>query len=131
MNYSQKPGSPEETALAHYGVRGMKWGVRSGGLSSRLQGATQDRAQQREMILRRQNSGHSKGLDEKLGRGINIVANGGKKRMVEKNDVEIKRMQERQKRISKGEATVRDMMSGLMTTPVFDLVVSRRDNKGS
>lgn len=118
--------------LAHYGIKGMKWGRRTGGIAQRFRGAIGDNAQQRASILTRQNNGTSKGIDEKISRGANIVLSGGKKRMVAKNKAEIERMKQREARTKSGKLKAGDILNGLMVSgSAFNLAISRRDNKGS
>ena len=121
---------PPLSELAHYGIKGMKWGVRRGGLLTRFKGAIDDNSQRQERILVRRNEGRSKGLEEKIASGMDIILSGGKRRMVARNKETINKLRQKQARIAKGEMAVRDMLSGLTTVSMLDLVVSRRDNRG-
>lgn len=122
----EKPSLEE---LAHYGIKGMKWNVRRGGLLSRYRGAIADNAQQREKILTRRVENRSKGVEERLASNVDRLL-GGRKRMVRRGKKEIARLRQRQARIKRGEMTARDILSGLNNVSVLDLFVSRRDNRG-
>lgn len=127
MGYSEKPSLDE---LAHYGVRGMKWGVRRGGLGARFKGALSDRNQQQTAILTRMKEGRGKGLDEKLGAAISTAANLGRNRRNKVIDKQLGKLEDQKRRIESGKLKARDILESLATTSVLDLAVSRRDNRG-
>lgn len=124
----QEKPKPED--IAHYGVRGMKWGVRRGGLSSRLQGVAKDNAYNREKILTRRIQDRPSSLEEAVASGVSTAVHLGKKRADASAKKQIKKAQDRQKRIEEGHAKVQDILAGLGRARYVDLVVSRRDNRG-
>lgn len=123
MALPEKPASPRE--LMHYGVKGMKWGVRRGGLGKRWKDVISEEGRAKQGRLERQNSGNTRGVVEKINRSAHIVVGGGKKRMQKRNAAEIQRIEQQRRRIAKGEATVRDMLSGLNSVSVLDLAFTR------
>lgn len=138
----EKPSLEE---LQHYGIRGMKWGVRKGSLAERFRGVVADKAQRDERVLTRRVEGRSKGVEEKVASAKDRILSGGKKRMIAKDKERIKQKREIQARAAKGTLKVRDILSGIGTLSGLDfvtrgdnaslsglgnLIVSRRDNRG-
>lgn len=122
--------------LQHYGIKGMKWGTRRGGLGSRFKGMLSDQNHNQTAILKRRASGHAKGLDEKLASGISRVTSVTKKRFDEKNKTKLHKLANQKKRLDTGHLKARDILQGIghlssSQVAAADLVISRRDNKGS
>lgn len=117
--------------LRHYGVIGMKWGRRRGGLRERFTGAMAERNQQEAAILNRmkKNDG-TQTFEEKFNRKISVVARLGEKRLNKFLDKRLSDISAQNERIASGKMTMRDKFQGLNTVSMLDLMVSRRDNKG-
>lgn len=127
VGQDEKPSLEE---LAHYGIRGMKWGVRRGGLGSRLRGSLADKRQREVSVATRMRENRSKGLDEKLGRGITRVAAVTKNRFNKTLDKQISKKSAQMKRLESGRLKAVDVLAivGHLSLPA--LVISRRDNRG-
>lgn len=117
--------------LAHYGVRGMKWGTRRGGLKERAKGAALDRNQQKTAIVKRAlNRSKNGGNDEKIARAVGISMSLGRKRFEKRLNKQMNKLANEKARIESGNATVRDKLKAVGNLNITDLVVSRQDNKG-
>lgn len=127
MTYSDKPSLEE---LAHYGIRGMKWGVRRGGLGDRFKGALADRNQQTTAILTRAREKRGASVGERIGRGIGVGLHGGTERYNRQVDKGLGALKDQKKRLESGKLKVGDYLELIGTTTILDLMVSRRDNKG-
>lgn len=132
---SHKGMTDEE--LSHYGVKGMRWGVRRGGLKSRVSGAILDRNQRNAKYLK---DVKDKKLDEKdflLGKHGKAVANAGRKlgvamRFGEKRyqksmDKKISKIEAQSEIVKSGKLRVRDVVDAAVTISVAELAVSIRD----
>ena len=128
LNEEDKPSLEE--ALAHYGIRGMKWGVRRGGLTSRLKGHLDDRNQQSTAYLTRARENRPKGLEEKLDRKISVAANLGTKRFNKRADKKLVKLEAQRKRIESGKLKARDILEIAGTVQYANLLISVRDNRG-
>lgn len=126
----QDTDKPPLGELAHYGIRGMKWGVRRGGLRSRFKGALADRNQQHTAILTRARENRGASVGERFGRRIGVKLAGGADRYNKNVDSNLKVLKDQRKRIESGKLKALDILEGLTSVTIGDLVISRRDNKG-
>jgi RimJ/RimL family protein N-acetyltransferase len=126
MSYNDKPGSPEE--LLHYGVKGMKWGVRKKG--NRVAGAILDQNQRNTAVLKRAREGRGATVGERVGRGVGIGLYGGKGRYNRRVDKALGDLEAQRKRVESGKLAARDVLDFVSSVPVTDLFVSRRDTRG-
>lgn len=117
--------------LAHYGIKGMKWGVRTGGLSSRIKGALDDKNQRRTAFLTRARNKKGVGIEEKASRVAADIVNLGSKRTNKNIDKQLQSLGQQRKRIDGGKLKAWDILSTVGTVSASDLLVSRRDNKGA
>jgi hypothetical protein len=130
MKILNDPDKPTAEELAHYGIRGMKWGVRKGGLGSRVRGALADHDQQNIARLTRMKEGRSIGPGEKLGRAATVVGNFGTKRANKDLSKQITKLEAQKKRAETGKLKARDILTFVGKVNLGDLIVSRQDNKG-
>lgn len=121
-----------EEYLEHYGVKGMKWGKRSGGLRERAKGSHNDSLQRRITTNKEIAEGRGQSRDYRrralhnpIGAGLPIVA--GNKKLAARR---VKALEARQARVNSGKATLKDKGDFLFNTSVLDLAVSRRDKRG-
>lgn len=124
----QKP--PLEEALAHFGVKGMKWGVRRGNLRSRIGGVVADTNHNRTAHLVRRRENRPATSDEKIDRAIALIARGGTNRLNKRIDIELRALEKQRKRIEAGKLAAIDILSIIARVKLIDLVISRRDNRG-
>lgn len=133
---SRNPSGPnskpelDDDLLMHYGIRGMKWGVRRGSSKtgiSRARGAMVDRNDRQ--IMRMKNTLAGKGLiRDKVEYKLNQIALG--KSMTDRlMKVNIKELNDQNARLKKGKATFRDKLHVTFNTTPLDLVVSNRPKK--
>lgn len=128
MTYLEKPSTPGE--LKHYGIKGMKWGVRRGGLGSRIKGALADRNQQQTALAKRYRRGDPKHLDEHIGYGLERATSVTKNRFNKKLDKVIMTREAQKKRIDSGKLAARDYLEIFGHVGMIDLAFSRRDVRG-
>jgi hypothetical protein len=122
MIVSEKPPL-DEALLIHYGIRGMKWGVRRGkGVTgvSRHRGALMDRnnrvVYQRKKLMAGTRHKHLVNLAKK------VVGEDTFNRRMKSS---IKELNAQNDRIKKGKITFEDRMDAIFNVPVGALVVSR------
>lgn len=121
----EKPSLDE---LMHYGVRGMKWGVRSSG--GRARGVLLDQNQRSTAILTRARENRAKGVLEKVDRTLAIGLSGGKKNYNQGLDHSLSLLAMQKKRLETGRLSAGDILRLIGTTSPVDLLISARDNKG-
>lgn len=125
MSYSDKPGAPGE--LLHFGVKGMKWGVRKKSDGGRVRGALLDQNQRTTAVLKRARRGDGATVGERVGRRIGIGLHGGKNRYNRQVDKNLRDLKAQKKRLESGKLAVQDLNQFIWTVPVTDLLISRRD----
>lgn len=128
--------------LAHYGVIGMKWGKRKGGLKSRIVGARRDANQRRLTTARRMANGEAQARDvirtlgpaavigtivaPGVGTAVGVAAVASKRGQARR----VQRLEAQKERIERGEVKARDVLDFAVNVPISDLFVSRRDTRG-
>jgi len=127
MTYLVGDEKPSLEDLAHHGVKGMKWGVRTGGLRGRVRGAADDQFQRRITTANAVATGTAKKRD--VVRTVAFTGSHVTNKKLAARRVQV--LQERQARVAKGEAKVGDILSVIGHTSVADLAVSRRDKRGN
>lgn len=120
----------ENEELTHYGIRGMKWGHRKGGLATRARGALADQNQRNTAVVTRARENRSVGAEEKFNRTVAVGLSGGTKRLNKNLDKKLGHLAEQRKRVESGKLAAKDVLQLVANVSVLDLVVSRRDNKG-
>ncbi len=104
----QKPGSPQELALRHFGVKGMRWGVRKQKQLDRARSVAEGRA------------GFARKASYTLGTSVpKLLINKGNIRKIAKEEQTALEAQKR--RIELGKATTADKIDRYMNTSIFDL----------
>ena len=116
-----------EEVLEHHGIKGMKWGVRRGGLRSRVKGAADDQFQRRITTARAVASGNAKGRDRLRSTLSTVTGFTQSKKLAA---TRVSKLEKRQQRVAAGEAKVGDILSVIGHTSITDLAVSRRDKRG-
>lgn len=114
--------------LAHYGVVGMKWGKRSGGLKSRAKGAARDSIERRLTSNKEIAEGRGESRDyyrRATLRAPGAILAGSTKSAARRS----KKLQGALDRLDAGKMTKRDKLGAAMNTPLIDLAVSRRDKR--
>lgn len=117
-----------EDSLAHYGVTGMRWGKRSGGLKSRIKGSALDSVQRRQTT----NNAIAKGEGTKTDKfrvGFRRAAGYATFNSKKLAGRRVNTLEARKQRIESGKIKARDVVDFLANTSVADLVVSRQDKR--
>jgi hypothetical protein len=114
--------------LQHYGVVGMKWGKRRGSLKERVNSAQIERSQNAQKIIKRKLNGKST-LEEKILFAPDRLLM-GKKRHDKFLNKRLSELEARDERIASGKRNLGDKLDAAMNTTLFNLAVSRKDNKG-
>lgn len=100
-----------EDVLAHFGVKGMKWGVRKGNVTSRFKGAMTDR-----------NNANINRDKIRLSRAKSLGK--GETRVNQRRALRISKLTDQNKRIATGKMKVKDILKGLNTVSAMELVIS-------
>ena len=126
--------------LAHYGVKGMRWGVRRGSVKSRISGAILDRNQRNVKYLKdvKNNKIDEKGFvlgkyDKALVKGarkIGVAMHFGEKRYQQSMAKSISKIEAQSEIVKSGKLRVRDVVGAVATISVAELAVSIRDAQG-
>lgn len=114
--------------LAHYGVVGMKWGKRSGGLKSRAKGAARDSIERRLTSNKEVAEGRGQTRDYYRRTALRApgALMGGSSKSAGRR---AKKLQGALDRLDAGKMTTRDKLGAALNTPLIDLAVSRRDRR--
>lgn len=115
--------------LAHYGVTGMKWGVRKGSVKSRLKGAASDAVERQLVTNKSIANGTAQTRDYRraiVKGGTFGVVTGPRKKSAAKR---VERLEGLQTRIDTGKTGVMDKIGLAYNISPGDLVVSRRDKR--
>ncbi|WNT45392.1 hypothetical protein SEA_ARGAN_8 [Arthrobacter phage Argan] len=111
--------------LAHYGVVGMKWGKRHGGLKERAKGSINDSFQRQIQA--------NKAVAEGRGQIRDYAGTFGRKGVgltKGRAAANVKVLEERQKRLNSGKAKFLDKVDAFNRVKITDMVVSRQDKRG-
>lgn len=114
-----------EEFLAHYGVVGMKWGKRTGGIKSRVKGAASDSLQRR--IEGNRAVAEGRGQIRDYAGALTRQGISPYKKVAAAN---VTALEARRKRLEKGKTNLGDKMDVIGNVKVSDLVVSRQDKRG-
>jgi hypothetical protein len=119
--------------LAHYGVTGMKWGRRKGGVKDRVKGAVADSIERRMVTNKAIADGKGQTRDFRrvaLRRGGGFATGAvfatGNKHISEQR---AKALKGQMGRLKKGKITRLDALDMAINTHPLDLVISRRDKR--
>lgn len=114
--------------LEHYGIKGMKWGKRKGGLGARVKGASLDGNQRKTAVVTRQLEGRGTREENFVNAPSKILlGNEGYKKALA---TRIDQLGDQRNRIESGKTTLLDKLELSYDITLLDLTVSRRDNKG-
>jgi hypothetical protein len=119
--------TPDEELLIHYGIKGMKWGLRKGSAKtgiSRSRGALIDRNDRQIRRIRDARRGKGRLLD-RLELKLDQLAL-GKERSKISMEYKIKDMKAQNARLKSGKATVNDKLEIFATTTPINLLLSNR-----
>lgn len=126
MSVTEKPDLDEQL-LIHYGMKGMKWGVRAGSSTtglSRARGSMIDRNDR--IIARTRQAQRGKGrMRDRVALKIDKAILGERAARNYQN-YRIKDMRDQNARLRSGKATVMDKLQALLSTTPVDLIVSVR-----
>lgn len=115
--------------LAHYGVTGMKWGVRKGGLKSRIHGAASDSVERRLVRDRAIATGTAQTRDYRRniakGGTFGVITGTRQKSAIKRT----KDLEALKTRVDTGKTSTWDKVGIAFNTHPADLVVSRRDKR--
>lgn len=115
--------------LAHYGVTGMKWGVRKGSIKSRLQGAASDSVERRAVGARAIANGTAQTRDYRRTfmktHILNTPTFASQKKAVKRAD----NLDALKSRVDSGKTGTIDKIGLAFSMHPADLVVSRRDKR--
>lgn len=113
MKYTEKPDTPEEVLLAHYGTKGMRWGVRKQQQLAKATRIAEGTANRRQKV------GYA--LTTPVAR---LVAGGGNLKKIAKR--EQNKLEEQKRRIDLGKSTVADKLDIIGQTTIIDVVRAAR-----
>ena len=118
--------STYEDYLAHYGTKGMKWGLRKGGLASRARQVGVEKKtksiEQRERVLSGKSSFRDKVAAGSTLSAAKVLKNKGVKNAIAKD---LTRDMATRSRLESGQATTRDKLEVAMNISLLDLAVKR------
>lgn len=114
--------------LAHYGIKGMKWGKRTGGLKARVKGAALDGNQQKTAIAKRQLKGTGTREENLINAPAKILM--GKESYKKAVENRISQLGDQKERIEAGKTSLMDKLEMSYDVTLVSLLVSRQDNKG-
>lgn len=115
--------------LAHYGVTGMKWGVRRGSIKSRLQGAASDSVERRAVGARAIASGAGQTRDYRRAFTKSSMLGAPTFASQKKAGKRADKLDALKSRVDSGTTGTFDKLGIAFTTHPADLVVSRRDKR--
>lgn len=117
----------DEELLAHYGIKGMKWGKRQSKSVTGVSRATGARIDRNDrMISRIQNVRKGKGLvRDRVGIGIDRAII-GKKLSDKYLNMQVSKMQSQNARLKRGKSTTLDRLQVRLSVTPIDFVMSNR-----
>lgn len=119
-----KPELSDEL-LAHYGIKGMKWGRRRGSSVtgvSRFRGALMDRNAREISRVSKASKGQGRLVDRASYKARSAIL--GKRAAENYTKYRLKDLKDQNSRLKSGKTTVQDKLRVAMTTSMFDLMVS-------
>ena len=108
-------------SLSHYGVRGMKWGVRRGGLKNRVKSAAKESIHNRKVATRAIAEGRAK-LSDRIATGGLFTSKKAAAKIAD-------RLEGREARLELGKTTLRDKLSIAARMSVNELLIEYRDKR--